>query len=127
DACLHGKTQGPVSLRIASWLNVDVGKDGIAEMLARAATPQRAAFDPARIGAEWIAHFPRMTFQHLTAGWQLLFIAEPAAIPNANLYLMRDHQFLPGGEFDTTEKRLGFLEMSSKAICEWLRIGTLAE
>jgi len=120
-------TEGAVSLRIASWLNVDVDKDGVAEILAQAATPQRAPFDPALIGAERIDHFLRMTFQNLTAGWQLLFAAEPAAIPDANLYLMRDYQFLPGGEFDTTEKRLGFSEMSSKAICEWLGIGTLVE
>jgi hypothetical protein len=69
-------------------------------------------------------HFLKMTFQNLTAGWQLIFAAEPAAIPDANLYVLRDYQFLPGGEFDSTEKRLGFLEMSSNTICEWLRIGT---
>ena len=120
-------TEGAVTLRIASWRNVDVGKDGVAEILARAATPQCSPFDPAWVGAERMDHFLRMTFQNLTARWQLLFGAEPAAIPDANLYLLRDYQFLPGGEFDTTEKRLGFLEMSSKAICEWLGIGTLAE
>jgi hypothetical protein len=120
-------TEGSVSLRIASWLNVDVGKDGVTEILARAATPQRPPFDPKRIGAERMEHFLKMTFQNLTAGWQLIFAAEPAAIPDANLFVLREYQFLPGGEFDSTEKRLGFLEMSSNAICEWLRIGTLAD
>jgi hypothetical protein len=120
-------TEGAVILQIATWLNVDVGKDGVAEILARAATPQRAPFERARIGAERMDHFLRMNFQNLSAGWQLLFAAEPAAIPDANLYVLRDYKFLPGGEFDSTEKRLGFLEMSSNAIYEWLRIGTLAE
>ena len=119
--------EGAVSLRIASWLNVDVGKDGIHKILARVAKPERLQFDPTRIGAEQMEHFLRMTFQNLTTGWQLLFVAEPAAVPDANLYLLRDYQFLPGGEFDTAEKRLGFLEMSSNAICEWLGIGILAE
>jgi hypothetical protein len=122
-------SEGLVSLRIASWLNVDVDKDGVAEILARVATPQRAPFDPALIGAERMEHVLKMTFHNPTARWQFLFAAEPAALadPNANLYLMRDYQFIPGGELDTTEKRLGFVEMSSNALCEWLGIGTLVE
>lgn len=119
--------EGSVSLRIASWLNVDVGKDGITEILGRASTPQCAPFERARIGAERMDYLPRINFQNSTAGWHLFVVAEPSAIPDANLYLLRDYQFLPGGEFDSTEKRLGFLEMSSNAICEWLQIGTLAE
>ena len=120
-------TEGTVILQIASWLNVDIGKDGVAEILVRAATPQRAPFEPTRIGAERMDHFLRMSFQNLTAGWQLVFAAEPATIPDANLYVLRSYQFYPGGEFDSTEKRLGFLEMSSNAVCEWLGIGTLVE
>lgn len=120
-------TEGIVSLRMATWLNVDVGKEGIAKILARRAAPKDGVFDPARIGAERMEHFLRMTFQNLNSGWQLLFAAEPAAIPDANLYVMRDYQFRSGGEFDATEKRIGFVEMSSAAIYEWLGIGTAEE
>ena len=100
--------EGVANLQIASWLKVDVGKDGIAKILARAAPSQRSSLDPTRPGAERVDHFPRMTFQNSAAGWQLLFAAEPAAIPDANLYLHRNYCFRPGGEFDTRKTGSGF-------------------
>jgi hypothetical protein len=45
----------------------------------------------------------------------------------AQRHVGRDYQFLPGGELDTSEKKLGFLETSSIAINEWLGIGTLKQ
>ena len=119
--------EGTVNLRIASWLGVDGGKDKLVKNLNNIAKPQRKIFDKSRIGAETIEHFTKVSFRNAAAGWQLTILAEPAALPGADLYLYRDYQFLPGGELDTSEKRLGFLETSSIAIYEWLGIGTLKQ
>jgi hypothetical protein len=118
------RTEGAVNLRIASWLRVDGGKDELVKTLGRIAKPQRTTFDKARIGAETMEHFTRVNFRNAAAGWQLTVIAEPSILPDADLYLYRDYQFWPGGELDTSEKKLGFLETSSIAISEWLGIGT---
>ncbi|SRR6266496_1279098 len=118
---------GVVNLRIASWLRVDVSKDELVKKLNQIARPQRTTFDKARIGAETMEHFTKVNFRNESAGWQLTVLAEPSALPDADLYLYRDYQFLPGGELDTSEKKLGFLETSSIAISEWLGIGTLKQ
>ncbi len=120
-------TEGVGNLRIASWLRVDGGKDVLVKALNKIAKPQRSTFDKARIGAESMEHFIKVNFRNETAGWQLAILAEPSALPDADLYLHRDYQFLPGGELDTSEKRLGFLETSSIAIFEWLGIDTLKQ
>ncbi len=119
--------EGAVNLRIASWLRVDGGKDGLVKKLNQIAKPQRTTFDKARIGADTMEHSTKVNFRNEAAGWQLTIIAEPAALPDADLYLYRDYLFLPGGELDTSEKKLGFLETSSIAISEWLGIGTLKQ
>ena len=119
--------EGAVNLRIASWLRVHGGKDELVKKLNRIAKPQRTTFDKARIGAETMEHFTKVSFRNEAAGWQLTVLAEPAALPDADLYLYRDYQFMPGGELDTGEKKLGFLETSSIAISEWLGIGTLKQ
>jgi len=119
--------EGVVNLRIASWLRVDGGKDELVKKLNQIAKPQRTTFNKARIGAETMEHFPKANFRNEAAGWQLTVLAEPAALPDADLYLYRDYQFLPGCEFDTSEKKLGFLETSSIAIIEWLGIGMLKQ
>ena len=119
--------EGVVNLRIASWLRVDGGKDQLVKKLNQIAKPQRTTFNKARIGAETMEHFTKVSFRNEAAGWQLTVLAEPAALPDADLYLYRDYQFMPGGELDTGEKKLGFLETSSIAISEWLGIGTLKQ
>jgi hypothetical protein len=118
---------GAVNLRIASWLRVDGGKDQLVKKLNQIAKPQRTKFDKARIGAETMDHFTKVNFRNEVAGWQLIVQAEPSALPDADLYLYRDYSFWPGGELDTSEKKLGFLETSSIAINEWLGIGTLKQ
>jgi hypothetical protein len=120
-------SEGAVGLRIASWLRVDGGKEQVIKNLSRIAKPQRATFDPKQIGAENMEYFTKVNFQNAIARWQLTVLAEPAALSDADLYLYRDYQFLPGGEFDNTEKKLGFLEISSLAVYEWLGIGTLKQ
>jgi hypothetical protein len=119
--------EGAANLRIASWLRVDGGKDVLVKKLTQIAKPQRTTFDKARIGAETMEHSTKVNFRNEAAGWQLTVLVEPAALPDADLYLYRDYLFLPGGELDTSEKRLGFLETSSNAISEWLGIGTLKQ
>ncbi|HVB78985.1 MAG TPA: hypothetical protein VNE82_03430 [Candidatus Binataceae bacterium] len=118
---------GTVSLRIASWLLVNGGKAQILKNLRKISKPQSTTFNPKQIGAEKMESFTKVNFQNETAGWQLSVLAEPAAIPDADLYLYRDYQFLPGGELDSSEKKLGFLEMSSLAVYEWLGIGMLKQ
>jgi hypothetical protein len=119
--------EGAVNLRIASWLRVDGGKDVLVKKLNQIAKPQRTTFDKARIGAETMEHSTKVSFRNEAAGWQLTVLAEPAALPDADLYLYRDYLFVPGGELDTSEKKLGFLETSSNAISEWLGIGSLKQ
>jgi hypothetical protein len=119
--------EGAVNLRIASWLRVDGGKDALMKKLNQIAKPQRTTFDKDRIGAKTMEHFTKVNFRNEAGGWQFTVLVEPAALPDADLYLYRDYQFLPGGEFDTSEKKLGFLETSSIAISEWLGIGTLKQ
>jgi len=121
------RKEGIVNLRIASWLRVDGGKDEFVKKLNQIAKPQRVRFDKARIGAATMEHFAKVNFRNEAAGWQLTVLAEPSALPDADLYLYRDYQFLPGGELDTSEKKLGFLETSSVAINEWLAIGALKQ
>jgi hypothetical protein len=116
-----------VNLRIASWLCIDGGKAEMMKKLNQIATPQSTTFDKARIGAEMMEHFTKVNFRNEAAGWQLTVLAEPAALQDADLYLYRDYVFLPGGELDTSEKKLGFLETSSIAINEWLGIGSLKQ
>jgi len=120
-------SEGSVSLRIASWLHVDGGKEEVLKNLNKISKPQRTTFNPKQIGAEKMEHFTKVNFHSETAGWQLTVLAEPAALSDADLYLYRDYQFLPGGEYDSSEKKLGFLEMSSLAVYEWLGIGTLKQ
>jgi len=115
--------EGVVNLRIASWLRVDGGKDELVKKLNQIAKPQRTTFNKARIGAKTMEHSPKTIFRNEVSGWQLTVLAEPSLLPDADLYLYRDYQFLPGCEFDTIEKKLGFLETSSIAITEWLGIG----
>jgi hypothetical protein len=119
--------EGPVNLQIASWLRVDGGKDELVKKLNQIAKPQRTTFDKARIGAETMEHFTKVNFRNEAAGWRLTVLAEPSVLTDSDLYLYRDYLFLPGGELDTSEKKLGFLETSSIAINEWLGIGTLKQ
>lgn len=119
--------EGPVNLQIASWLRVDGGKDELVKKLNQIAKPQRTTFDKARIGAETMEHFTKVNFRNEAAGWRLTVLAEPSVLPESDLYLYRDYLFLPGGELDTSEKKLAFLETSSIAINEWLGIGTLKQ
>jgi hypothetical protein len=119
--------QGTANLGIASWLRVDGGKEEMVKKLNQIAKPQRTTFNKARIGAETIEHFTKVQFRNEAAGWQLTVLAEPSALPDADLFLHRDYRFLSGGELDTSEKKLGFLETSSIAINEWLGIGTLKQ
>jgi hypothetical protein len=91
------------------------------------ARPQRATFDKALSGAETMEHFTKFNFRNEAAGWGLTLIVEPSALPDADLYIIRDYLFQPGGELGTSEKKLGFLETSSIAISEWLGIGTLKQ
>jgi hypothetical protein len=121
------RREGIVNLRIASWLRVDSGKDELMKKLNQIARPQRATFDKTRIGAETMEHFTKFNFRNETAGWHLTLIVEPSALPNADLYIIRDYLFQPDGELGTSEKKLGFLETSSIAINEWLGIGTLQQ
>jgi hypothetical protein len=121
------RKEGIVNLRIASWLHVDGGKDELVRKLNQIARPQRATFDKARIGAETMEHFTKFNFRNEAAGWGLTLIVEPSALPDADLYILRDYLFQPGGELGTSEKKLGFLETSSIAISEWLGIGTLKQ
>jgi hypothetical protein len=119
--------QGTVNLGIASWLRVDGGKEEMVKKLNQIAKPQRTIFNKARIGADTIEHFTKVQFRNEAAGWQLTVLAEPSALPDADLFVHRDYRFLSGGELDTSEKKLGFLETSSIAIYEWLGIGTLKQ
>jgi hypothetical protein len=121
------RKEGVVNLRMASWLRVDGGKDQLVKKLNQIAKPQRTKFDKARIGAETMEYFPKVNFRNQAAGWQLVVQAEPSVLPDADLYLYRDYLFWPGGELDTSEKKLGFLETSSIAINEWLGIGALKQ
>jgi hypothetical protein len=121
------RKEDAVNLVIASWLRVDGGKEELVKKLNQIAKPQRRTLDKARIGAETIEHFTKVNFRNEAAGWQLTVLVEPSALPDADLFLHRDYQFLPDGELDTSEKKLGFLETSSTAINEWLGIGTLKQ
>jgi hypothetical protein len=121
------RKEGAVNLRIASWLRIDGGRDGAVKKLNQIAKPQRTTFDKARIDAKTMEHFIKVNFRNETAGWLLTVLAEPSALPDADLYLLRDYQFLAGGELDSREKRLAFLETSSVAINEWLGIGALKQ
>jgi hypothetical protein len=115
------------TLGIASWLRVDGGREEMKKKINQIAKPQRTTFNKARIGAETIEHFTKVQFRNEAAGWQLTVLAEPSAIPEADLFLHRDYRFLSGGELDTSEKKFGFLETSSIAINDWLGIGTLKQ
>jgi hypothetical protein len=121
------RKEGVVNLRIASWLRVDGGKNQLVKKLNQIAKPQKQVLEKDRIGAETMEHYAKVSFRNETAGWQLTVLAEPAALPDADLYLYRDYSFLPDGELDTSEKKLGFLETSFIAISEWLGIGTLKQ
>jgi len=121
------REKGAVTLGIASWLRVDGGREEMVKKLNQIAKPQRTTLTKARIGAEMIDHFTKVQFRNETAGWQLTVLAEPSALPDADLFLHRDYRFLPGGELDTSEKKLGFFETSSIVINEWLGIGTLKQ
>jgi hypothetical protein len=124
---LMSRKESAVHLQIASWLRVDGGKDELVKKLNQITKPQRKTFDKARIGAEVMEHSAKVNFRNETAGWRLTVLAEPSELPEADLYLLRDYQFMPGGEFDTSESKLGFLETSSIVISEWLGIGTLKQ
>jgi hypothetical protein len=102
------RKEGMVNLRIASWLRIDGDKDELVKKLNQIAGPQRATFDTARIGAETMEHFTKCNFRNEAAGWYLTIIAEPSALPDADLYVMREYLFQPEGELDTSEKKLGF-------------------
>ena len=121
------REQGAVTLGIASWLRVDGGRQEMVRKLNQIAKPRRTTFNKARIGAKTIEHFAKVQFRNETAGWQLTVLAEPSASPDADLFIHRDYRFVPGGELDTSEKKLGFLETSSIAINEWLGIGVLKQ
>jgi len=119
--------QDGANLGIATWLRVDGGREEIVKKVNQIAKPQRTTFNKDRIGAETIEHFAKVQFRNDAAGWQLTVLAEPSALPDGDLFLHRDYRFLSGGELDTGEKRLGFLETSTIAINEWLGIGTLKQ
>jgi hypothetical protein len=121
------RKEGAVNLRIASWLRVGGGKDQMIKKLNEISKPRRSIFDKARIGAETIEYSTKVNFRNEVAGWQLTVLAEPAVSPDADLYLYHDYLFLPNGELDTSEKKLGFVETSSTVISEWLGIGTLKQ
>ena len=121
------REQDAVTLGIASWLRVDGGRQEMVRKLNQIAKPQRTSFNKARIGAKTIEHFAKVQFRNDTAGWQLTVLAEPSVPPDADLFIHRDYRFVPGGELDTSEKKLGFLETSSIAINEWLGIGALKQ
>ena len=121
------REQDAVTLGIASWLRVDGGRQEMVRKLNQIAKPRRTTFNKARIGAETIDHFTKVQFRNETAGWQLTVLAEPSASPDADLFIHQDYRFVPGGELDTSEKKLGFLETSSIAINEWLGIGALKQ
>lgn len=130
QAFVSGATAAPeglVSFRLATWLRVDGGRAAVGKILARVGEPKRAIFDPKQIGAERIEHFSKVNFQNGAARWQLTVLAEYGSLQNTDLYVFRDYQFMPGGEIDTIEKRLGFVEMSSNAIFEWLGLGELKQ
>lgn len=112
------------TLRISSWLNVEGGRELITKNLTQISRPSRNIFDIKAIGAESVDYTAKINLKNSSAGWQISIIAEPSAVSEADLFLLRDYIFTLGSEMATAEARLAFVQSSTVVICEWLGIGT---
>src|SRR6266700_274033 len=122
---LSGAQSTDATLRISSWLNVEGGRETVTTNLHHIARPARNLFNITKIGAESVDYAAKIQLKNATAGWQITVIAEPSAVSEADLYLLRDYFFSLGGEMATPEARVAFVQTSTTTICEWLGIGTL--
>ena len=116
-----------VNLRIGYWLKIDGGKEEAVKQLNRVAKPQRPGLTKGFLRANSIEHWLRIMFQNTDAGWRISLTAEPSAVPEADLYIMRDYTFDAQLTMDTVEKRLSFIETSEQEIASWLGIGQFKE
>lgn len=124
---LSEATMPYINLRLAHWLTVDGGKDEVNKQFRRIAKPARSGLDKNFLSAGSIEQWLRIMFKNDTVGWRLSISAEPSAMPDADLYVLRDYLFDTQLEMDTVEKRFSFAETSGKEIAEWLGFGSLRE
>lgn len=107
---------GRGSIRLSTWLTVDGGRAWVDATLKKVAAP-RNGFDGRRVGAEKLSYNPRLVLENERQGWRIAVVAEPSAVPNADLFLLRDYTLAPGL---SAEDQFRFVESTTLPILEWL-------
>jgi hypothetical protein len=116
---LGGDTaNGTSNFRISSWLKLEGGAAAANELLSKSGAPAKRG-DPSAFGAETLIYAPRIYLENKEEGWRLLLTAEPSAIADADLFLLRDFTFNSGGKMNSMEEQLAFTHKTSDPIFHW--------
>ena len=118
---------GTTTFKISAWLNIEGGKTAVENLLSRVSKPSSGLPPFQRIGAESLRYWPRIELASDAQDWRLTVTAEPSAIANADLFLLRDFAFGQKSNLRSFEHQISFVDLATAAITEWLGIGALEQ
>jgi hypothetical protein len=114
-------TVGSTIINVSTWIGVDGGPGQVEKILSTASRPSRPnLLRGASVGAKSVAFLPRVLLGNDQEGWQLTVGAEKSAIPEADLFVVRQYVFGPPMRYSDFEQQFAFIETSTTLISEWL-------
>jgi hypothetical protein len=114
-------TIGSTIVNVSTWIGVDGGGGQVEKILSAASRPSRSnLLKGASLGAKSVAFLPRVVLANDLEGWQLTVAAEKSAIPEADLFVVRQYSFGPPMRYSDFEQQFAFIQTSTNITSEWL-------
>lgn len=116
-------TVGVTSINISSWSSVTGGAAATQRILAGVTKPAKPHFlKKLLLDASRIDFLPNIVFENSEEKWRFTLSAEKSAIAQADLFVARKYEFLPGTRYNDFEQQFAFVQKTTSMICDWLGI-----
>jgi hypothetical protein len=108
-------TIGSTIINVSTWIGVDGGAGQVEKILSAASRSSRSnLLKGASLGAKSVAFLPRVVLGNDQEGWQLTVAAEKSAIPEADLFVVRQYIFGPPMRYADFEQQFTFIQTSAR-------------
>lgn len=114
-------TIGSTIINVSTWIGVDGGAGQVEKILSAASRPSHSnLLKGVSLGAKSVAFLPRVVLENDQEGWKLTVTTEKSAIPEADLFMIRQYIFGPPMRYSDFEQQFAFIQTSNNTIFEWL-------